>query len=109
KMNRTNVFAIEMDGGAVVKSDHRESLFGRWLDGITTHLTAFLEALPHIFVRDNWGFGAELHIPTGVIAMKMRIEYEFNRLIRDLLQSLFNFRRERGELVINQNDPVSPD
>src|SRR5436190_3823781 len=105
-MNRANVLAVEVDGGAVVERDHGQSLFRGRFYSITRHLTAFLQALADIFMSDDGRFSTEFHISARVVSMKMRVEHEFDGLVCDRLQCLFNLWGQRRKLVIHQHDAI---
>src|SRR5262249_55204099 len=83
QVESSNVFAIQMHGGAVVEGDHWQGFFWSRLGCIAQNTAASGEALADILVRNDRCFFSELYVAAGVITMKMRVEDELEWLVGD--------------------------
>jgi len=117
KMQRSNVFAVEVDSDVTLESDDgKRSLFG----GLVVHFhgaaiacyAACGQTLANIILRDHSRTGiGEGGVPAGVIAVIVSIDDEANRLVCDakIFEPSLDFFGKRSKLVVNDDDSVSAD
>ncbi len=67
------------------------------------------QARADVLVGDDRAVVAEDLVPAGVIAVVVRVEDELDRLGGDAVQRLADLRRERRELVVDDDDAVVAD
>ena len=86
KMQGANVFAIQVHGDIMIKSDNRQRLFrsGFPLHGNRAEISghaALLKPLTHIVVRDDRRLLLEKRIPASVISVVVGVDDEPDRLV----------------------------
>src|SRR5215471_5079708 len=115
KMQRANVFAIQVHAHVVLNSDDRQRRFRRRFDfglnrtAIGTDAgdaTAF-QSLAHIVLGNHRGTRvAERLVPAGVITVIVSVDDKPHGFVGNALESGLNLFRKRRELIINDNDAV---
>jgi len=117
KVERADVFAIEVDGDVMLEGDDRESgLFG----GLVFHFqgaaiasgAAGDEALADVILRDDGGTRVgEGRITAAVIAVIVGVDDEADRLVGDfeIFERGLDFFGEGSEFVVDDDDAVFAD
>src|SRR5436189_6187423 len=59
-------------------------------------------------MRNDRGFLAKFSVAARMITMKMRVHDKFEWFVADSAERLFNFIRQRRELIIYNDDAVIP-
>src|SRR6185437_2884676 len=106
KVDGADVFSVQVDGNFIFKGDDRQRDFGCGRSVSESALAAGLEALAHVFLRDDGRLLAEMRIAAGVVAMPVGVDHEFDRLVCDALECRLDFVGERQELIVNHDDAV---
>src|SRR6476646_2257324 len=76
KVNRTNVFAVEMYRQRIIERNHRQRFFRRrWRRNVDGRQLLFgCEALTHIVVRDDRRFWSKRDVAARVIAVPVSVQ-----------------------------------
>src|SRR5690349_1537956 len=110
-MERAYVLAIQVNRDIVSESDNRKSFLGLRF-GLNLHrgqvpgLTAFFQPLADVVLGDDGSVLLKQRVPSGVIAVIMRVDDKPDRLVGDALQGGTNFVGQGGIFVIDNDNAV---
>ena len=66
----------------------------------------FLQALADIILRNDWSILLKDRVSVGVVVVVMGVANEANGFVSDAFQGCLNFVRQRGVLVIDDDNAV---
>ena len=107
-----DLIAVEVKCDALREGDDRQAFLGQRRLFAAQKFDELLarKALAYIVLRHNQRARlAQINIAAGMVAMPMGVDHKADRLWRQQFDRRFNFRRQRRELVINQEYAVRPD
>jgi hypothetical protein len=105
-MDGLDLFAVEVDGERLAEGDDRQRSRGGRIDLRAADRLPCREALPHVVVGDDVRLAAEDLVATGVVAVPVGVENEFELASAEPFQGRLDLVRERRELVVHDQDAV---